>query len=424
MKIGFFTDSYLPSFDGVATSAESSARELRNSGHEVYIIAPGQPNVKERKNIFRIVSVRIVEKPDIWFGLEIPQPSLFKVATLDFDIIHGHSGGPISFLGWQLALLHNIPFIETYHTIWKHYKHYLPYHRLIKIRMIKKLTAFIGNDCDAVIAPTLKAKKDLLSDGVKKPVYILQNGIYTENFKNIEKGFLQKNYKVPKNKKIILTVGRLEKEKSIDFLIKSFAVAHQTNAGTALVVVGEGHDKESLIGISKYYGVEDCVYFIGLVPYKDLPKVYADSDIFVFSSHTETQGMVVAEALASGLPVVAVEDEAFEGVIENGKNGYLVKKDKEIFAGKIKYLLENVDLRIKMGHNCRKSAEQFSIYNTTKILEQIYEEVIFEKNNRKGNAAGNLLAQISIRALSFSLINKHLSKEYKNFKELLEKNRG
>lgn len=383
MKIGFFTDSYLPSIDGVATSVEASAKELQRLGHSVFIIAPDQPHGKDRKNIYRLISFKFMETPEVYLPLEIPQLSLFKIAALDFDIIHGHSGGLVSFLGWQIALLRNIPFIETYHTLWRHYKHYFPYPKLLKIWMIKKITEISGNDCDAVIAPSEKAKKDLLSDGVKKPIYVVPNGINVKKFSHQEKGFLYNKFNIPKTKKILLTIGRLDKEKSIDFIIKSCAEVFKSFPETLLVIIGEGREKERLHKLAGSLNISKNIYFAGLMPYDDIPKAYADASLFIFSSQTETQGMVIAESLASGLPVVAVVDDAFQNVIIDGFNGYMERKDINAFAGKIKKLLHDYELLAKFKHNAVKTSDQFSVNNTAKMLEKIYVEVIENKNKNK-----------------------------------------
>jgi 1,2-diacylglycerol 3-alpha-glucosyltransferase len=416
MKIGLFTDSYLPSPDGVATSVESSAKELQKNGHEVFIIAPNQPHEKDRKGTYRLVSIRIVKSPEVWWALEIPQPSLFKIANLELDIIHGHSGGSISFLGWQLAQIHNIPFVETYHTLWKYYRHYLLYPNLMKMKVLKKVIAFIGNDCDALITPTIKSKKDLLNDNVKKPIYVLPNGIYTQKFTHTEKGFLHQSFGIRDDKKILLTVGRLSQEKSIDFLIKSYASVHKSFPDTVLVIVGKGKDSESLQKLAVSYGLADSIYFVGTIPYTDMPKVYADADLFLFASQTETQGMVLVEALASGVPVIAVKDDAFIDVVMNGKNGFMVEKDIDTFANKIKSLLHNTELLTKLSSAARESVKQFDVSYTTKILEQIYQEVIFmrtttEQKHKKINHIINILSNIGV--------NTHLPKKYKNLNELL-----
>lgn len=420
MKIGFFTDSYLPSPDGVATSVESSAKELQKLGHEVSIIAPNQPHTKDREHIYRLLSIRIVKAPDVWWALEVPQPALFKIANLEFDIIHGHSGGPVSFLGWQLAQLHTIPFVETYHTLWKYYRHYLPNPDLVKLWMVKKFTAYVGNDCDAMIAPTFKAKKDLVADGVKKPVYIVPNGIYIENFSGREKGYLHKRLHISADKKILLTVGRLHKEKAIDFLITSFKEVKKTFPDTVFVIIGKGHNEAYLKKMAETLQLTDSIYFAGSIPYADMPSAYADTDLFLFASTTETQGMVVVEALASGVPVIAVKDNAFVDVIENEINGYLVDKDTGQFAKKIKTVLHDEIVLKKLSHNARKSAEQFSIDYTTRILEQVYQEIIFEKTTEIGKNPTRPLTMQEKNILSLIDVGKHISLDYNTLKDLLK----
>jgi len=379
MKIGFFTDSYLPSVDGVATSVESAARELLKLGHEVYIVAPSQPHGKERKDIYRMVSIRLIRNPEVWLGLEVPQPTLFKVAKLDVDIVHGHSGGPISFLGWQVAKAHNVPFIETYHTMWRYYLHYHPLTRMLKLWMVKKFTAFIGNDCDAVIAPSLKARKDLLRDGVKKPIYIVPSGIDVKAFRSQSAGFLYKKFDIAPGKKIILTVGRLEKEKSIDFLVRAFAVLNDSRHDCVFVIAGSGGDREKLLRLVYHFNLRDRVYFAGHIPYGDMPRVYKDAGLFVFSSKSETQGMVIVEALASGVPVVAVEDEAFAGVVQNGVNGYMVKRDIDAFAAKMNVVLGDRELRERLQKGAAETGKEFSAEKSAKMLEGVYREVIERK---------------------------------------------
>lgn len=411
MKIGFFTDSYLPSPDGVATSVESSAKQLSKLGHEVYIIAPNQPHKKDRNNIYRLVSVRIVDKPEIWWALEVPQRSLFKIASLEFDIIHGHSGGPVSFLGWQLSRLHNIPFVETYHTLWRYYRHYFIYPDFFKLWMVKKITAFIGNDWDAVITPSLKAKREILADGVKKPVYVLPNGIDMKRFSTIEKGFLYHTFNIPRDKRILLTVGRLNKEKSLDFIIRAFALVHRSVPNTVLVIVGTGRELDTLQKLAIFHEVEDSVFFVGSVPYADMPNVYADAELFLFASQTETQGMVIIEALASGVPAIAIDDYAISTIIINGKNGYLVEENKEIFAHKIWSVLKDKHLLDKLKHNAKKTVKDYDISFTTKILEQIYDEIIFNFHTTLQNK----------KRSNFLLgANKHIVKEYTNFKAMVD----
>ncbi len=302
-----------------------------------------------------------------------------KAALIDFDIIHGHSGGPISMMGWQIARMKGIPYILTYHTMWKHYAHYFFLKHVLKPRILTKLSAVLGNFSDAVIAPTQKVQQALLSYGVRKPIYVIPSGINIEHFETAEKGYLRKQYGIPKSKRILLTVGRLGREKSIDFLIAAFAIAQKIESNMVFVVVGEGKDKEKLQRYAQRLGVSEVVYFIGTVPFDKMPSIYSDSDLFIFSSHTETQGLVIVEAMAGGVPVIAVTDGAFEGVIKNGINGYIVKRNVSHFAKKIVDMMRIPDIRWQMGRNAKKKAADFSIHTTTNMIENVYYDFSLQK---------------------------------------------
>src|SRR5437899_1526712 len=177
MNIGLFTDSYLPLQDGVATTVTSLAKEFEQKRHDVYIIAPNHPKAYDHDRIYRIFSIPISKKPEFRAGIQIPQPSLLKISAIHFDIIHGHTSGPISLLGWQFARFRRIPFVKTYHTFWKYYSHYFVFSELLQPWMIEKSSALFANASHAVIAPTEKVKQELISLKVKKPVYVVPNGI-------------------------------------------------------------------------------------------------------------------------------------------------------------------------------------------------------------------------------------------------------
>lgn len=380
MKIAFFTDSFLPSADGVATSVAMCAKELRRRGHKIYIIAPNQPHKHDPKNVHRLVSLKLLKTPEIWFALEVPQPALFKIAGLDVDIVHGHSGGPVSFMGWQFAQFRKIPFVETYHTLWKYYGHYFLMPKFLSMGMINKTTGFLGNKCDAIIAPSVKAKNDLLKDGIKKPIYIVPNGIYHEKFRIHERNFLRNKLNIDQNTKIILTVGRLEKEKSIDFIIKSFAFIKNKLTGVNLVIIGEGRDKIKLKQLVLSLGIGNDVHFAGRFDYEDMPKAYAGADLFAFASKTESQGMAVIEALASGLPAVVVKDSVFENVIEEGENGFFTHRNQHEFASCVTRLLNDHETLKKMSLRSRASGANFSVHETGNRLENVYLEVLHKKH--------------------------------------------
>jgi 1,2-diacylglycerol 3-alpha-glucosyltransferase len=379
MKIGMFTDSYLPTHDGVATSVAATSKELIKLGHQVTIIAPSHNHAKDSKNVYRLYSIRVLKSPEIYLGVEVTPKALLKIIDTDFDIIHGHSGGPVSLLGWQVARYHQVPFVETYHTMWRSYSHYFPFPQMLLPWFIKKISSFFGNDCEALIAPSEKIKKELLKYGVKKPVYLVPSGIDIELFTDIKPGYLHQRFSIPEDKKIILTVGRLEREKALDFLIRSFAETEALNC--VLVIVGQGRDKQNLKSLAESLGIEKRVFFVGIIPLDDMSKVYADAKLFVFASQTEAQGMSLIEALASGLPVVAVKDEAYKGMVVDHFNGYLVEKDPKKFSQKIEHILKDQSIYKHFSQHAQRSAWKFSVFKTTKNLERVYLKIIKKKKS-------------------------------------------
>lgn len=386
MKIGFFTDSYLPNVDGVATSVASSAKELEKLGHEVYIIAPRSPKYKDKKNVYRLMSVRLYEKPEIRMGLQLPQRSLLRIMRIDFDIIHSHSGGPISFLGWQISQLRNVPYVATYHTLWNKYAHYFLFLKgVMKPKVLEITSALFGNTCDEVIAPTEKVKDELLKYGVKKPIHVIPSGIYVEKFGKQRRGFLRELLTIPKRDKIVLTVSRLGREKSVDFLIKVFAHIYKNQPDVHLVCVGDGPDRDSVEKLIEKLGVGDRVHLTGPIEHQHMPRVYADAEVFIFASQTETQGMVVLEAMASRLPVVVVHDKAYKEVVEDGVNGYIVKKNEKLFAEKVLGLLAYKEMRVELGKNGRKTAENYSVHYTARALEHVYQRLVLDQVAERTN---------------------------------------
>ena len=385
MKIGFFTDTYLPQLDGVSTSVETCVRALEERGHEVNIIAPKYPRYRDKKkNVVRLTSIKFMKDLEMYVALQIPDRTLLKVLRMDFDIIHGHSGGPITLLGWQVARVRNIAYVATYHTLWNRYTHYFFKGKIIKPKMVEITSRVFGNVCDCLIAPTERVKKELISYGIKKPIRTLLSGIDVKRFTHIKKGFLRKKIKLPKKTKILLYVGRLGKEKSVDFIIRSFKIIHEKESGTALVLVGCGPEQDHLEELVKELNITDSVCFLGVIKHSNIPKVYADADIFVFASQTETQGIVILEAMASGLPVVAVKDMALEEMIINNQNGFLVRKNPNYFAEKALFLLNDKKLHKNFSLQAQKNVHNFTADKTAEYLENLYITLIHEKSLKSG----------------------------------------
>ncbi|MBI4092226.1 MAG: glycosyltransferase [Candidatus Levybacteria bacterium] len=381
MKIGFFTDGFLPQPNGVATSVFESAKELERRGHEVWIIAPFYPGYIDKSlNVIRLTSLKVFKEPEIRLALNLPDRAMRKVLSMDFDIIHGHSGGIVTLMGWEVARAKNIPFVVTYHTLWNRYTHYFLKGKVITPKMMERATKIFGNRVDFIIAPTGHVERELVSYGVRKPIKVVPSGINIDKFKEDKGGYLRIRLNL-KKEPILLFVGRLGREKSVDFLIKSFKHVLAGVPLSQLVIIGEGPDKKKLKRQSLRLGVSKNTHFLGHIDSSEIQKAYKDASVFVFSSTTETQGLVVPEALASGVPVVAIADPAYE-CVEDGRNGFLVKKDPKEFSERVLKIINSKELREKMSEYARESVKKFSVKSTVDLLESAYYELL-EKYNKE-----------------------------------------
>lgn len=377
MRIGFFTEGYLPKLDGVATSVIETAKELERRGHEVFIVAPKYPGYVDRnKNVFRVPSIRV--HPEYRIGVNIPNKAVRKVFSTDFDIIHAHSGGPITLLGREIAREKRIPFVFTNHTLWNRYTHYFMNGKVIKPKAMEQLSKLFGNIADCVVAPTQRVEKELRHYGVKKPITIIPSGLPVQKFKKAPFGFLRSKIKNEKDP-IVLFVGRLAKEKSPDFLIRSFRIVAETIPGVQLVLIGEGVDRKKLESLVKKLSISERCHFVGNVPANQMYKAYRDASVFAFPSTTETQGLVVQEALSSGVPVVVVNDPAYES-IKNGRNGFLVEKKETLFAEKIIDILKDNGLHKRLSEEAVSTSDSFSIETAVDKLESVYFDLLDKRN--------------------------------------------
>lgn len=381
MKIAFFTDTYYPDLNGVTVSVSNFAKELRQKGHKVYIFAPkiaGKYKDKD-KNLIRLPSFKILSRvePQVYTPTIWPNKEFRGMFTEDFDIIHAHGNGPYSLLGYSIGKLKRIPFVMTFHTIHTHYTHYIFNGKIITPKMVSMGLKTFAHRCNLVITPSEKMKKELLSYGVKKQIHVIPNFLEGDRFKKNKKGYLHKLLNLPKETPIVLTVGRIGKEKNIDFILKVFKEVAKKDSKSHLVIVGRGPESDNLITLSKKLGIDKRVHFTGSIDYEFMPLVYKDATIFVFASYTETQGVCVLEASASGIPLVINNDGAFKGMVDDGKNGFILPLNIGKFSEKIHLLLEDKELREKMGAKAETIAEKnFDASKITTELINIYSKIV------------------------------------------------
>jgi 1,2-diacylglycerol 3-alpha-glucosyltransferase len=376
MRIGLFTDGYLPGITGVATSVDAAARELEARGHTVILVAPKYPGYKDSRPVIRLRSMPIPTKRDLRIATYLPGTSLMMATQLDLDIVHGHAGGPITMLGWEVARIKRIPFIVTYHTLFNQYTHYILNGKVIRPKMAEMATKVFSNTADHVIAPTEKVKSELLSYGVKKPISVMPAGIDLAKFHPQSGKFLHDKAGVAPDRRLLLFVGRLGKEKSIDYLLKAFAVTAKQYADVDLVLVGDGPERHNLEKLCRELKIASRVHFTGFIKPDQIPLAYSDATLLVFCSTSETQGLAVPESMACGLPPVVVDDPAYKDIVKNGVNGLIAKRGVKGFSAAVASALDNPDLLSSMSTAALQTAKGYSLSSSVDQLESLYTKLI------------------------------------------------
>lgn len=378
MHIGIFTDSYLPYTSGVVRSIIVFTNELRRRGHRVSIFAPtyGNRKEKEENDIYRFPSLRAPTFKE--FALAIPlAPSLSRrLDDLKIDLIHVHSPFIMGRVGAYMAKRMGVPLVFTYHTLYEEYVHYFPFIPRLMRHAVRNYTISFGNRCQLVIAPTNPIAEYLREHGVHVPVITIPTGIELERFQNLDSTWLRQHLNLPPEKIILLHVGRLGKEKNMPFLLKSFAMVRREEPTTHLVLVGSGPLKEELQNLVSALKINQSVTFAGQFPFEQMPNVYAGADLFIFASLTETQGLVIGEAKAAGLPVVAVKAFGVQDMVKNGEDGFLTPHDINTFANAVIQLVKDINLRRQMGRQARQNAIELAASAMAGRLEAQYKSLL------------------------------------------------
>jgi len=376
MRIGIFTDSYRPYTSGVVNSIDTFSRQLRKKGHETFIFSPSYPNSEKEENVFRFVSIPSPTHKDFTLAIPLSFHISATIKQIRLDLIHVHSPFLMGYLGSRCAKRHQLPLVFTYHTLYDQYTHYMPFLRNTSKQFIKNLGVDFANKCDLVITPTGVVKDYLVGSGVKVPVTSIPTGLDMEEFETYDESWMRKKFRIPRDHSVLLFVGRLGKEKNVEFLLRCFNRVLRTDPRVTLVLVGSGPEEQSLRALLKEMGISSRVVFTGLQAKKNVINCYAGSDIFVFPSVTETQGIVFLEAKALGLPAVAVSAFGAKEMIKHGEDGFLSSHDEDDYTKYLLDLVQNHTLRQEMSQKARERARFFSSAYTTDRLIHEYRNLL------------------------------------------------
>ncbi len=373
MRVGFFTDTYTPQINGVVTSIRLFKEHLERLGHEVYVFAPGPDHEVDTAEIVRFRSVPFKFQPEMRFAAPYSVEAARVVDSVGLDIVHSHDPFSIGLFGIRVARKLGIPYVHTYHTLFPEYVHYIWETRLTK-RLAERLSRDFCSRCDHVIAPSAKIERYLACLRLDVPVTVLPTGVETGKFQD-PSGERRKEFRrrfgIQTDERLLVYVGRLGREKSVDVLVDM--MARVRTPGVRLLIVGDGPERPSLEDRARAARVAERVLFTGYLAHEDVCAAYAAADLFVFASLTETQGLVIGEAMAAGLPVVASEDLAIADAVAPGINGLLVRPGEiPAFSAAVDRIFGEPGLLETMSVMSSLRAEDMSMPKRARELEEVY----------------------------------------------------
>ena len=422
MKIAMLTNNYKPFVGGVPISIERLSGGLRSLGNEVKIFAPSYENQVEEDGVIRIRSL----KKKLEGGCVMPDildPELeIQFCRMEPDLIHVHHPMLMGYAALYLGRKYKVPVAFTYHTRYEEYLHNFRSFRYLQqrsgreyrnsVRMVEEtvinltknqlvpahMRAF-ANLCDVVFAPTPAMEEYLRGQGVKTQLEVLPTGLRMADFmpdtgENGENGLAGGaaglRHKLAGDKKYLLcTVSRLTKEKNLVFLIQGLASLKARIGGCfRLLMIGGGPMEEELRGLVRQLDLEDNVTFMGTVDNAEIGRYYRACDLFVFASKSETQGIVLLEAMAARNPVVAVDASGVCDIVKNGINGFKTGEDRDEWAGRIGALLLDGGGRERLGQGAYETALGYREDFVARRAQAVYRQLILGREERRRQHVG------------------------------------
>lgn len=373
MNIAIFSDCYLPTINGVVTSIELQIEALRNLGHQVDLFCPHYPGVKQqeagtwRLSAFPFPFHKAEQVAFCW-----PPAVLRQALTQAYDVVHLQTPFSVGLLGLAVSVWRGIPRIFHHHTLWEEYVDYLPLPKKVVHGASIAYCRWIAQRCQAVISPSAQVKKRFAAQGVTRPIAVIPTGIRVTDFMGgqvkVERG---------EGEDICLYVGRLAFEKSIDVVVRVFERVHRERPNARLWLVGDGPARKALEAQVAQAGLENVVRFWGFVQREELKDIMATAKVFLFASLTETQGLVLLEAQAGGVPVVAVRASGVDEAVNPGVTGFLVEpNDEEAMTRSALTLLESMELHHAFSLAARSWSASFGIGQMGESLVHTYQLAI------------------------------------------------
>jgi glycosyltransferase involved in cell wall biosynthesis len=378
MRVGLFTNNYLPFRGGVTTAVETLRLGLESLGHRAWVFAPAaRPPLPDPPFVLRYPSVPAPTYPGFSLPLPISRRLGRLARALDLDVIHVHHPFLLGVTGRRLARRERRPLVFTYHTRYEKYAHYVPLPPRLVQSLAVRLACRFADSADLVVAPSDHVADTLRRRGVVAPMTVIPTGVDLARFSPGSRARARRRLGLPGDGLICLYTGRLDREKSLERVLDAFESVAAAVSTATLHLVGKGSHGRALEQRAAAGAARRRIVFHGGLSREALPDYYRAADLFLFASETETQGLVLAEAHACGLPAVAVRASGVDEVVTDGETGLLTKGATGEMADAAIGLLLDPERRAAMGQAARRLAEaRFSAQRQIEAMAAHYEALI------------------------------------------------
>lgn len=378
MRVAIFTESYEPIVNGVSVSVATLRDGLKAHGHEVFIFAPRFRGHNDREGVYRFPS-RISRFAK---GYPIPIPYAPRLRdeflSLRPDIVHTQTPFLLGVTGLRWAKLAGVPIVSTHHTLYTEYSHYLPIlPEAMTKTMLVRMMQWYYDRCSAVVVPSRPVKEVLKHYEITTRIEVIQSGI--ANTMNYDRNESRRFFNIPEDAFLLLYVGRIAREKNLGLLLKSFKEIRGRHPNTRLMVAGSGPYESACRMLAKTLRIDENITFSGMLSQGDVRKAYSAADLFVFPSLTETQGLVLSEALTAGLPCVAVRAAGTPDILDDGVDGFLADNSVSSFSGLVSKIISDDELRTQLSQAAIRNSARFSVDAMIEKFEKFYQSEIDRK---------------------------------------------
>jgi 1,2-diacylglycerol 3-alpha-glucosyltransferase len=392
MKILMMTNTYLPHVGGVANSVDQFTRQIRSQGYQVTVVAPTFPDQPEEEtDVIRIPAIQNFNGSDFSVTLPLPELITGRMEDLRPDIIHSHHPFLVGGMALRLADQYHIPLVFTHHTRYEEYTHYVPGDSPAMKEFSIHLSTGYGNAADQVVAPSESIRELIRERGVTSPIAVIPTGVDIEKFRNADGRPFRQKQDIPENSLVLGLVSRLAPEKNIEFLCKSILPFLKENKDALFLAVGDGPSGQTIDDFFKSHDIQNQLKRPGSLEGEELYNAYKAMNLFVFTSKSETQGLVLAEAMAAGLPVVALDASGTREVVKDKQNGRLVSREsEEQFSQAVSEVVQRIEQEDEsLAKEVNKTAEQFSMQTSGRKMEQLYENLLDRQPKRQPLPSSN-----------------------------------